>query len=87
MVKLSLDGGCVQSWAINRPPITSARILASRRNRSLVCDGAFDILCQWTRRLRLRHDDSYHGGAVDHGVDAGQTGVSDAGYKKKESAS
>ena len=66
--------------------MTSARIVASRRSRSLVCDGAFDILCQRTTRLRLRHDDRYHGGAVDHGVDAGKTGVNDAGYKKKESA-
>ena len=68
VVKLSFDSGCVQSWAINRSPMTGGRIMASRRGRSLVCGGALDMLCELTRRLRSRHDDSYHGGTVDHRV-------------------
>jgi hypothetical protein len=47
--------------------------MASRRSRSLVCDGALDMLYQLTRRLRSRHDDRYHGGAVDHGLDMSST--------------
>ena len=75
VVKLSCDSGCVQSWTINRPPMTSARIMASRRSRSLVCDGALDMLCQLTRRLRSRHDDRYHDRAVDHGVGEDSSGA------------
>ena len=45
----------------------------------MVCNGALDMLCQLTRRLKLRHDDRYLGGAVDHGVDAGSTGANDTG--------
>lgn len=41
------------------------------------------MLYQLTRRLRSRHDDRYHGGAVDHGLDMDSSGENDTGEKTK----